>query len=238
MLPGAVLSSTVESSAFLAPKTSTPKTALRDICLGPIAIGDSSQGSAYQDWVITTDGSTGVIFTPQTTGSPVTAMTASAPIIWVSGAFDQSGRAAVAYMDAVAAYFYWYDSLSAGYLLTILPAGATNPYICLDDTRSIESSTSDVIVTYTNANYLFFRAQRDRFGVEYNLGYIGVGTLMTQVGPNTINRFQFQFQSLVPTSILLFTKFVASRTFKPILVADATGIKPRIWKPHENVTVR
>jgi hypothetical protein len=240
MLPNHVLSSTVESSNFLAPKTTGVKPDLHDFCNGPIAIGDSSQGLVYQVWEVSTDGANNVIFTPQTTGSPSTVYVGSDVINWVSGTFDQAGRTQVAFMIDTQAYFYWYDSTVNAYTLTALGTDDFNPYICLDDARPSQSSTSDVILCYTNTdtNHLYFRAQRDRFGIEYDLGFIGAGTLMTQAGPNTVGRFQFQFQSLLADQNLKFTKFVASRTFKPILVTDAKGIKPRIWKPRENNRVR
>jgi hypothetical protein len=240
MLPNHVLSTTVESSVFLAPKNIGVKPALHDVCLGPVAIGDASQGLNYQDWQVSTDGANNVIFTPLTTGSPTTVYAGTDVIAWVAGTFDQAGRVQVAFMIGTSAYFYWYDSVANAYTLTPLATGDFNPYICLDDPRPLESSSSDVILCYTNTitNHLYFRAQRDRFGVEYDLGFIGAGTLMTQAGPNRVNRFQFQFQSLLADQNLKFTKFVASRTFKPILVIDAKGIKPRIWKPRENVTVR
>ncbi|MDP9112276.1 MAG: hypothetical protein M3O20_01185 [Acidobacteriota bacterium] len=238
MLPNHVLSTTVESAQFLPPKTNTVKAALTDFTLGPIAAGDGSHGIDYQHWRVGTDGANNVIFTPLTTGSPLTAYVGTDVITWVSGTFDQGGRPQVAFIIQSAAYFYWFDTLSNAYQLTLLPDGAVNPYICLDDVRALQSSTSDVVVCYVNADYLFFRAQRDRYQIEYNLGYIGAGTLLTQAGPNIGNRFQFQFQSLLADQNLKFTKFVASKTFKPILVIDAKGIKPRIWKPHDNVTVR
>lgn len=49
--------------------------------------------------------------------------------------------------------------------------------------------------------------------------------------------FTYSPPPLPPTSFLS-AKFVAAKVFKPIMIADAKGIKPRVWMPYENNTVR
>ena len=243
MLPNHVLSTTVESATFLPPKTGTPKVALIDYCNGGNAIGDPSAGLNVQVWEITTDGGPNVIFTPLTSGSPTTVCTAADTVVWVAGTFDLNMHPFVAYMldtgSVLTSWIYWYNSGTSSYVTTQLPAGVTNPFCDLDDRRPLDSAGADIIVSYINgSNQLCFRAQRDLYAVEYVLATMAAGSLLTQAGMNRANRFQFQIQSLLPVTVNLFTKFAHSSTFKPILLANASGIEPRIWIPDENITVK
>ncbi len=198
MLPNQVLSSIALSAPFLSPKTGVSKAALLDITAGPVAIADASLGNSYQTWGVSTDLSFDIVFTPYTTRAPVVVYTAAAKITWLAGTFDQGARPQAAFMLGNISYLWWYDTINDTYQLTALPANTLNPFISLDDARSRDSTTSDVIVSYTNSvtNHLYFRAQRDRYAIEYDLGFVGAGALMTQVGMNLKYRFQFEFQSL------------------------------------------
>jgi hypothetical protein len=65
--------------------------------------------------------------------------------------------------------------------------------VCLDDKRPLQNAVSDVILAYTRSGNLYFRAQRDRYLVEYPLATAVTGTL-DKVGMNTVNRLQFEFR--------------------------------------------
>lgn len=238
MLPNRVLSTTVESATFLSPKTSVPKLALTDVCPGPVAIGDSSQGLNYQTWGVSTDGGANIIFTPATSGSASTVFTASDTLVWVAGCFDQNSHPVVAYQVTAGSFFRWFNTTTNAFVVTALSAGVVGPMIALDDFRPPESSSSDVIVSYLNGLNLCFRAQRDNYAIEYVLTTVGTGSILTQAGMNKVGRFQFQIQTLVASQVLIFTRFVASRVFKPILLTNAGNIKPKIWRPHDNISTR
>jgi hypothetical protein len=199
MLPGNVLSSTVLASPYLAPKDRA-KHALVDYFLGGNAINDTSAGLNSQIWTATLDATKTVVsYSSPRTGTTVV-MTAAAPMVWMTAAFDQSLRVIIAWTDVNGnSWFYWYDTTIVGYRTTALPAGTVQPFAALDDARIQENTVNDAIVAYTTATgHLVYRQQRDRFGVEYDLGLVpttltGDYTKLRQVGMNLKFRLQFEF---------------------------------------------
>lgn len=204
MLPGNVLSSQVESAPFLEPKTGVIKSPLIDFCRGGLAVGNSSEGLNSQDWTITAVGKN-VIYSPKDTGSPSVVLTTSEIITWVSGTFDQAMRPFVTYVTASGGFYYWYDSTIPGYTITALPAHVDRPFACLDDNRTLSLNSSDIILSYVNGTQLYYRQQRDRYLIEYDLGDIPAEYLV-QTGPNRVNRFQFEFRDIQvgPPSMLVY----------------------------------
>ncbi len=215
MLPNHVASSVPLPAAFLSPKTQD-KDDLSDICWGGAALGDASAGLQVQDWAVSLLDSDSVVYTPQLTGTPTTVLTVTTghPVVWLAGAFDQSMRVAIAYVSQGLGYFYYFDTLSNAYVTIALPLGAVRPFVTLDDVRSAALNSSDIIVSYLNTltGHLYFRAQRDRFGVEYDLGAVPPGLALVQVGMNAALRLQFHFELLA-------------------------GGGRTIWRPRSNATV-
>lgn len=255
MLPGNALSSTVEYAPFLSPR-GAPRVVestyfnyepvefsgadgnVSPQSMGPNGYRDTSQGLASQPWTGSYDGFN-LTLTAQN-GAAITPIQAS-DVIWFDFCFDQSANPVVAYADQTkTAYFYWFDSAIPGFTTTQLPAGTDPwPFCQLDDTRPAEVANSDIIITYTRYSYLYFRAQRDRFGVEYSLGQIvGAPPLMlVAAGLNTGNRFQFGFAQVLPNLSHAYGKFVGSPVFKAVEIARVGDIKPRIWPTKKNNTV-
>lgn len=241
MLPGQVLSTTVLPSTFLPPRQVLRSAS--DANIAPQSIGgagfrDTSQGLNSQVWIGSYSGSN-VILTPAV-GAPLVPIAGMTGIIWFDFTFDQSMNPVVAYAKAdLTVQFLWFDTLISANRTTALPFGTDPwPFCQLDDSRSSEISTGDVVVTYTRAGHLYFLAQRDRYGVEYDLGaVVPVGKVMVGAGMNHINRFQFEFATILPDLHVAYGKFVGSKVFKAVQAGRVGDVRPRIWPTKKNNTV-
>ena len=195
MLPNAALSSTVEYAPFLPPRTSvrfSSAAGAQDIHYGGVALGDPTQGIQYQLWTAYISGGDIWLSAPNT---PAYKFLPGVGATWVALAFDQNAREFLAYStESENAYYYWYDSTIPGYTTTALPGSVPRVFAALDDARQQESSTADIILAYERTGELYFRAQRDRYGVEYALG--AFAATLVQVGMNEVFRFQFAFQNV------------------------------------------
>lgn len=194
-MPGNVLSLVPVPGAFLAPRQlvrySSPVGA-HDTHYGGVAIGDSSLGITYQLWSARCDGTNIYLSAPNTLEYTIIAGVGA---VWVGIAFDQSARVFLCWTTlAGAASYYWYNTLIPGYTISTLSGFIQRIFATLDDNRPAESSSADIILAYTRVTELFVRQQKDRFGVEYDLG-VAPGTLV-QLGMNRANRLQFAFQNV------------------------------------------
>lgn len=245
MLPGHILSATAFPGTFLSPR-GNPRwfgddSALTPLSIGGLSVGDASLGLRYQVWTGSYDPLVGDVVISPAIGLSYTIFNV-ANLVWFDFAFDQAMRPTVTYalLDGTA-HYRWYDSTIPGYTVTDL-AGGTDPYpFCtLDDPRPTQTNSSDVIISYTRSGHLYFRAQRDRFGTEYDLGAIDNTKTFVQAGPNNVGRFQFEFANVVPTPNITtaFTKFVDAQVFSAIQISHIGSIKPRIYPPRTNQTTR
>ncbi len=196
MLPNQTLSSTVISAAFLPPRTNirfSAQAGTVDTHFGGVALGNPSQGIQYQLWTAYIDAGDIWLSAPNT---PAYNFLPGVGAVWVALAFDQNSREFLAYSTATGtAYYYWYDSTVPGYTTTALPGVVPRVFAALDDARPQESTSADIILTYTRNNELYFRAQRDRYGIEYLLT-ADIPATLVQVGMNEVFRFQFAFQNV------------------------------------------
>jgi hypothetical protein len=163
---------------------------------GGVALRDASQGLDVKDWKLR-------FVSPEVRisadGVAETVLFSEAGITEVSLAFDQNMNPVVAYVQTGTAKIRWYDSLAEAQVISTLPAGSVSPRLSLDDKRALQSGTSDVILAYVRDDALYFRAQRDRFEVEYLLKE-AVGGLLVRIGMNTIGRLQFLMESTTYSS--------------------------------------
>jgi hypothetical protein len=105
-------------------------------------------------------------------------------------------------MDVVLAYvasgvtkLYWYDTLAAAQVTTIF-AGATSPFLSLDDKRPEEGANSDVLFFYVRSGVLYYREQRERYQTERSLATLPVGvTRIVNAGMGRNLRVQIQFET-------------------------------------------
>lgn len=195
MIPNNVLSTTPEPAPFLPPRTGVRYSAVagsNDVSFGGVAIGDPSQGIAYQLWTAFTDGANVWLEAPNT---PAFIYLANVGAVWVALAMDQNARPFVAYADKNGnASYNWFDSTIPGFRTSTLGGTVPRVFAALDDSRPALLASSDVVLAYVRAGTLFLRAQRDRFGIEYNLG--AAPATLVQIGMNHGDRFQFAFQNV------------------------------------------
>lgn len=145
-----------------------------DYELGGIALNDPSAGLEYQVWTLRLeiltgeDEGTGILWL-SAENTPEFILFSGQWITEASLAFDQNMNPFVGYMQNGVAKYYWYNTLVAGMVHSELPSGSTSPRACMDDKRNLQTSLSDIIMCYTRDRNLYFRAQRDRYTIEYLL---------------------------------------------------------------------
>lgn len=175
MIPSQSLSNPTITGNWLSPDDRTV-TKTTDYENGGIALNDPSAGLNYQVWTLRLeiieeegeDWGIGYVYL----GAEEVAETmlfSGTGITEASLAFDQNMNPFVGYMQMGVAKFYWYDTVMASMVHSELPAGSTSPRACMDDKRKLQTTPSDVIMCYTRDRNLYFRAQRDRYTVEYLL---------------------------------------------------------------------
>jgi hypothetical protein len=234
-LPQNTLSSPAVPSAFL-PPYDRYKGLLSHDFLGGNGIGDTTGGLNSKVWSATLDSTAKIVSYFTSTNAPTAVLTVTVPIVWLTAAFDQSMRPLIAWTDSNgASWYYWYDSTIPGFTTTALAAGTVRPWAMLDDARIQENSTNDGLVFYITAGgQLHYLQQRDRFGVEYNLGSIPPNhptfgpAIMTGVGLNKNFRMQFQFQY----------QGLGMTAWPPVLLSNLVGAIPRIWPIQDDITAR
>lgn len=227
-LPNNALSSITLPAAFNPPRTTLRDTAaagLSDSHMGGIALGDSSHGLAYQLWTVFASAGGIWLAAPNT---PALQILPNTPAIWVALSFDQNAQPFISWVvdNTGAAFYYWFDTTISGFRTSALTGPIARIFATLDDQRPVEIANSDIILAYVRGTTLYVRQQRDRFGVEYTLG-TAPGPFI-QFGMNAQLRIQFAFLSPGATGAV----------YKPVVVADVSGIKPRIWVPIQSNTVR
>jgi hypothetical protein len=188
MLPQNVLSDTAIRAAFRYPRN-IRRDDITDYELGGVGIQDASQGLETNIWRGTlTDG----VISIQTQGVDPIPIYTDAGITRFSFTFDQNMNYAVAFDTDSSAHLWWFDNTVPGYTLITLPPGSEYATLALDDHRDMQTAISDMILGYIRDGVLYFRAQRDRFLVEYTL-YSGLeGFGIRQMGLNEKLRLQFQ----------------------------------------------
>lgn len=188
MIPQQLLSGVPVPTLYLTPDDATYH-ALIDYERGGTALHDAGTGMNVRTWRLFLDGNDVKI---DASGVAAAIEFSGADITELSLAFDQNMNPVIAYVQASAAKLYYYDTVLEAYTHLTLAAGVTSPRVCLDDKRALQNAASDVILAYLRAGNLYFRAQRDRYLVEYLLK-TGVSDPLRKVGMNKGNRLQFEF---------------------------------------------
>ena len=166
-----------------------PTSGVIDYELGGIAINDPSKGLDYQIWRSRKIQDRILLDNPDI----------SEPIIILdlpnvtefSFTFDQNMRVTIAYVQKGTSYIKWYDT-QAGEMVTTTIGKVKTPRVSLDDKRTIARVDSDVILAYVkNDNKIYYRYQRDRYGVEYKLSDIDASAGLVKIG--MMNNYRFGF---------------------------------------------
>lgn len=166
MIPTQQLSSSPVIGEFEAPRDFPAYTALENYELGGLGIGDTSAGLRTNTWRGRVIGDDVIL---DTEGVPETVVFSAPGITEFSFTFDQNMRPFIAFTADETSKFYWFDPTVSQFVVTELPAGSRNPRCTLDDKRALQNSISDIILAYLRDSSLYFRAQRDRYLIEYVL---------------------------------------------------------------------
>lgn len=157
-------------SAFIGSGSEPLLSRTRDFIDGPIAEQDPTQGLAYQQWRAYIKGSTVYVEADNTPPRAILSSPEPSAFTDISIAFNQNADLHYVYVEQGKAKFYWFDTLTSSFQTMLLPEGIRTPKITLDDKRPQQSGRSDIILSYVKAdNKLYFRMQRERFGVEHLL---------------------------------------------------------------------
>lgn len=199
MMPGNVLSNPTLQSTFLAPRDVVTKAPnppdhflpQTDYTLGGVDFDDASQGMRVKTWTAQLDGSGNFTVSAPSVAPQVLLTRPGAT--WVGLAFDSNMKSFLTWLEPSGAFYRWFDSTISNYRISALAAGSDRPFCQLDDARPLETAKCDVLLHYQRSNRLLMRVQRDRYGVEYDLGDI-TGLNLVQTGFNHTLRFQFQLQ--------------------------------------------
>jgi len=164
----------VHSAPFDPPKDRDDITPLSDWSEGGINLSDGTQGLQVQFWHFTVEGagvSTGIYLESST--YPKTLQLSAPNITWIRGTFDQNMHPAISYISDGLSYLWWWDPIIHAQATLPLALDVIFPNVIMDDTRPRETQlgNNDIVLTYLRgdplAPSLYFRLQRDRYGVEY-----------------------------------------------------------------------
>jgi len=203
MLPEGGLSDPTAWSPFLYPDSVPsvplgPCTTPRDLEIGGVDIGDAGLGMQVQVWQFRIAGDT-LQVGPDPNG-PWTDFLAAPSTTELSGTFDSSMNPVVGYVQSGITKLFWFDTSVLQYVVTEFP-GASSPRLSRDDKRDSQASIADAIFTYLKDGKLYYRQQRDRYGVEYFLMDAPEGTIrLGRFGMNEGLRLQWEFITTVAPS--------------------------------------
>lgn len=175
MIPEQRLSSTTILADLLA-GDDLARSRLVDYERGGADINDPTQGLQVKTWRFYKVGDE--VRVAPVDGGAYTAVFSEAGITDLVGTFDQNMRPVVCYKVAGVTKLYWYDPEIPGPRKTAYP-GVRDALVMLDDKREGQRDFSDVLLFYLKSEVppvLYMRAQRDRYGVEYEIDPLPVGT--------------------------------------------------------------
>lgn len=194
MLPDHVLSTTVIPAQFLSPDDRPYNKAI-DYEFGGAALRDPSQGLLVKVWTYRLVGDSAVTVEASDVAASTLFTRAGGGITEISGCFDQNMNPCVTFMQNGQLWLWWFDTFVVAQVFTSFDGA--QPKVCMDDKRQTQGAVNDMILAYVRNGDLFFRAQRDRFGIEYPL-FVGLDPdlTLTKIGMNKVNRVQFAFSLL------------------------------------------
>ena len=190
MLPQYVLSDTPIPQNF-APPRDIPPQQLRAYDYGGVALQDPSQGLQVKVWECRWSNGDFIV---NADNVPDTVIYNEAGVTDLDITFDSNMQPFLAYTANGVAKYRWYDSTAGGFVVISLGAGAVTPRCQLDDKRPSQQSISDIILAYVRGGNLYFREQRDRFGIEYLLA-TNAGQRLLRMGMGLNWRMLFEMSN-------------------------------------------
>jgi hypothetical protein len=146
-----------------------------DYQIGGVGIQDPTQGFRVKLWRLRYIELTGEFLIDSPDDAPIVAFVRF-NISYVSLSFDTNMNPFVSFTEAGVSKFWWFDTvLNAQVFDDTTIATAITPYAFLDDVRPSQAANVDNILVYIRGGSLYFRAQRDRYTIEYFLrsGVVG-----------------------------------------------------------------
>ena len=161
-----------------------------DYELAGVGLNDPSLGLQYQIWTLEYIKSTGD-FVLSASNFPPTVQFNRPNVSYISLSFDTNMNPFISFVENGISKFWWFNTLTGlQEFAETLIATAQSPYASLDDTRPLQNQNTDIILSYIRAGNLYFRAQRDRYLVEYLLAS-GVTGQVLVAGMATNFRYKF-----------------------------------------------
>lgn len=190
MIPNSRLIDDIVDTEFISPRDRKYKSNV-SYEIGGVALSDTSNGLLSHVWKACIDGNQ--IYIKRDDLEQQELILADENITEIDFTFDQNMRPCVCYVSNGQAKLYWFDTQSNDYQTTIFE-NIKNPRLSLDDKRVFNVENSDIIFAYIKDNTLYYRQQRDRFGIEYLLKE-GIQSLR-KIGMGKENRFLFMCEVL------------------------------------------
>lgn len=189
MLPGNALSYIPVTGLMYAPDSNRVGP-LIDFERGGVAVNDLGQGLQTRNWTFSYTPEGQIVTTPDG-GDPVVVISRPG-VTELAGTFDQNMAPVVTFVIDGEIFLNWFDSITGQRRTDSFGIGHS-PRLTLDDKRDMTTSTSDVIVAYIRNQALYYRQQRDRFGVERLLkDGLSPITRLKNVGMTTQLRLLFE----------------------------------------------
>ena len=161
---------------------------------GGIAINNPSEGLLFQVWRGRLVGGITVpqiiLDVPSNPGAGETIIYAASNITEFSFTFDRNMAPVIVFIQDNEAKIRWYDSAEEDYVIDNIGPGIHSPRAFHDDKRSMQTESSDVLISYLRYGNLYYRQQRDRYTVEYLLAE-NIGGTILRVGMTDKMRVQF-----------------------------------------------
>jgi hypothetical protein len=169
--------------------------------LGGIALQDASQGLEVQTWYLDVNDSGDFLLRADSVAQ--TLLFTRPGTTWARLSFDQNMFPIISFVQSGQPYYYWYDPLIPAFQFVPMDVGVTFPCVTMDDKRALEIrlGTNDVILAYLRGGSLYYRQQRDRYGVEYLLAPAPSypTPVLWKVGMTVQLRLQFKLEDISST---------------------------------------
>lgn len=183
MLPNNALSSQPVTAQFFTQWRDDP---LVDFEFGGTALQDSSAGLSAELWKCFYEDDSIKLSYDQQEQTVLNVENVTA----LSLGFDLSMRPVIAYLANEHCYLWFYDTAVSKQITADLGTGITFPQLSLDERRLVQSSNSDVILSYIRDNKMYMRIQRERFQIEHE---ITQAKRLIQIGMMKNYRFGFAY---------------------------------------------
>ena len=174
-------------SDFLPPNDG-PYSPLTQTVRGGLALGDNSLGRNSQNWTVDYNAN---LVSVKSSDNTVRFTLPVNGALSVSLAFDTAMRVVLTWTTLTEAFLYYFDTLTSNYITVAYP-GVTSSRVTVDKYEDFFTASSDVIFAYVKNDKLYYRQQRDRYGVERFIKDLTEANILIKVGPNKGNRLQFK----------------------------------------------